>query len=410
MSTGLRKLQVSFAGREVGVLAETPAREIYFEYDAEWQARGFALSPYHLPLAPGLHRERTGIFGGLFGVFDDSLPDGWGLLLMDRFFQSKGRRPEELSPMDRLAYIGHGGMGALDYRPLLEEAVAHQAWVNLSDIASQAERIAAGSPEDVLPALLAAGGSSGGSRPKAFVSYHPKSGRISTDVLQPGKGFEHWLVKFRAKEDPRDAGCIEAAYADMARHAGVVMPTTRIFPTPMGNFFGIQRFDRQAGGHRFHIHTFGGMIHASFREFNRDYREFLGTVLYLTRDFRQVEQAFCRAAFNVLAHNRDDHVKNHAFVADKAGQWTLAPAYDLTKSVGIRGQHNMTVMGNGNPGLDDLRKLAEDAGFEKTKATQIMDEVRAAVSDWPAFAKAHGVGNASRKAVSEALKRVAAIP
>jgi serine/threonine-protein kinase HipA len=398
---------VSLAGAEVGTLAETPQREIFFEYASDWIRDGFSISPYHLPLAPGLKQETTGVFGGLFGTFDDSIPDGWGLLLMDRFFGARGIRPETLSPLDRLAYVGCGGMGALEYHPEIEGGRADRQWMDLAEVAAQAERIVTGSAEEALPALRAAGGSSGGSRPKGFVAYHPSSGRMSSDVLQPGAGFEHWLVKFRAKEDPEDAGCIEAAYAEMAKAAGIQMPPTRLFDTRAGRFFGIQRFDRKPGGIRTHTHTFGGLIHSNFRHPNRDYQDFLFTVFSLTKDFQQVEQAFRRVVFNVIAHNRDDHVRNFAFLADKNGRWRLSPAYDIVWSSGVRGQHNMTVMGSGTPGTGELLKLAEDAGIGKKRAKELIAESMEAVRNWGAVAEKFGVSRKSQQVVGTTLLSLA---
>ena len=399
----VRKLQVLLADRLVGTIAETPDREIFFEYSLEWLRGGFPISPFNLPLTPGLKHERSGVFGGLFGVFDDSLPDGWGLLLMDRFFRGKGITPEALSPLDRLSYVGKSGIGALGYRPVIKQATGKQEWMDLGTIAAQAERIIAGSPEEALPALRAAGGASSGSRPKVFVAYNPGSGHMSSDTLQPGTGYEHWLIKFRTETDQRDAGCIEEAYAQMARAAGIEMPATRTFDTKAGRFFGVQRFDRKAGGLRIHTHTYGGMVNSNFRHPNRDYREFIGVVFEVTKDFQQVEQAFRRAAFNVLAHNRDDHVKNFSFLCSKSGQWRLSPAYDLTLSGGIGGQHNMTVMGIAKPGRNDLKGLGKDAGIAGGRVEAIINEVSTAVMHWPEFGEKAGVSKASIRAVSEAL-------
>ncbi|MFA5264434.1 MAG: type II toxin-antitoxin system HipA family toxin [Opitutaceae bacterium] len=403
MKKKLRRLNVSLGGKALGTIAETPDRKLFFEYTSSWLKEGFSISPYHLPLTPGLKREPTGTFEGLFGVFDDSLPDGWGRLLTDRFFRQQGRTPETLSPLDRLACVGRHGMGALEYEPVAEGAAPGQLAIDLDEIATQAERIANGSPEEVLPALRVAGGSSGGSRPKAFVAYNPSTGEMASDPSSSAEGFEHWLVKFRAKEDPADAGAIEAAYAVLARTAGIDIPCTRIFTTSSGRYFGIQRFDWQAHGVRVHTHSFGGLIHSNFRFPNRDYREFLSIAFDVTKDFRQVEQAFRRAVFNVLAHNRDDHVKNFAFVFNPSSGWRLAPAYDLTWSHGVRGEHNMTVMGSGNPSAKELLALAQDAGIDKRSAAETIEAVRAAIADWRRVARQFEVSNESITELQKAL-------
>lgn len=402
--SAMRYVSVLVGDRHAGTIAETPEREIYFEYDPEWLRDGFPLSPYFLPLTPGLKSEDTLVFEGLFGIFDDSIPDGWGRLLMDRFFRSKGMLPESLSPLDRLSYVGDLGVGAIRYHPVIPVVMAPSAGVlNLSRVAEQAERIVAGSPEEALPALYSGGGSFGGSRPKVFVAYNPSSNQISTEIINPAPGFEHWLVKFRSKEDNEEAGCIEEAYAQMARAAGVAMPLSRLFTTDVGRFFGVQRFDRGAAGARIYAHTFGGMVHSDFRHPNRDYQEFLSVVHDVTKDFRQVEQAFLRAAFNVLAHNRDDHVKNHAFLASPKGEWTLSPGYDITHSTGINGEHNMTVVGSGKPGVVDLLKLAAAAGIKQPKAAAIVASVAAATRRWPVFAENAGVSESSKKQVADSF-------
>jgi serine/threonine-protein kinase HipA len=271
--------------------------------------------------------------------------------------------------------------------------------MNLSLVAEQAERIVAGSPEEALPALYSGGGSFGGSRPKVFVAFNPASGRMSSEIVAPGPGFEQWLVKFRSKEDSEDAGCVEEAYAQMARAAGVAMPPTRLFATSAGRFFGIRRFDRGADGAPIYTHTFGGIVHSDFRHPNRDYEEFLSVVFDLTKDLQQVEEAFRRAAFNVLAHNRDDHVRNHAFLTSPIGAWTLSPAYDITHSNGINGEHNMTVAGSGKPGVADLLKLADAAGIKRPKAMDIIASVAAAIRRWPEFAENAGVSESSDEKV-----------
>jgi serine/threonine-protein kinase HipA len=389
--------------RLVGTLAETPGREIYFEYSAAWLSEGFSISPYFLPLTSGLKREESLVFEGLLGVFDDSVPDGWGRLLMDRFFRRQGMAPEAISPLDRLAYIGDHGGGALRYSPAIAGIVAPGGILNLPLVAEQAERIAAGSPEEPLPVLQAIGGSSGGSRPKVFVSYHPRDGRLFPAGTAPGGDFEHWLVKFRTREDPADAGSIEGAYAEMARVAGVAMPATTLFDTPAGRFFAIKRFDRGPGETRIHTHTFGGLAHSDFRHPNRDYREFLAITFDLTKDFAAVEQAFRRAVFNVLAHNRDDHVKNHAFIGGPKGSWRLSPAYDLTHSYGVNGQHNMTVAGSGVPGVKDLLKLATDAGIKPKEAKATIESVSASIQAWPDFAAKASVTEASAKRIASSF-------
>jgi serine/threonine-protein kinase HipA len=397
--SALRKLQVLMGERLVGTIAETQQREIFFGYSPEWLLSGFSISPYFLPFTPELKRETDLKFEGIFGVFDDSIPDGWGRLLMDRFFRSRGTAPEALAPLDRLSYVGDHGIGALRYSPVIPGVTAPGGVMNLPIVAEQAERIAAGSPEEALPVLQTAGGSPGGSRPKVFVAYNPATKLMYPETAVQREGFGHWLVKFRAREDPADAGSIEAAYADMARAAGVDMPPTSLFDTTAGRFFGVQRFDRDPNGVRIHTHTFGGLVNSDFRHPDRDYQELLSVAFALTGDFAQVEQAFLRATFNVLAHNRDDHVRNHAFVAGPNGGWRLSQAYDITQSYGVNGEHNMTVAGSGRPGVKELLILAANAGLRPRKTKAILASVTASIKRWPEFAGKAGVSESSSRRI-----------
>lgn len=240
----------------------------------------------------------------------------------------------------------------------------------------------------MFPALLRAGGSPGGARPKVLAGFDPGSGRIVSGEEDLPPGFEPWIVKFIARTDPVDTGAIEYAYALMAVAAGIEMPPTRLFETSGGKrFFGSQRFDRHRN-RRFHVHTFGNLIQANFRIPSVDYTDLLKTVSLLTRNHQEVLKAFRRMVFNVLAHNRDDHVKNFAFILDDAsGDWALAPAYDLLYTSGPGGEHTMSLAGEGrSPGRSHLYRVAALAGMAGREATAIIDEVQAAVVRWPDYA------------------------
>ncbi|MBI4676785.1 MAG: type II toxin-antitoxin system HipA family toxin [Elusimicrobia bacterium] len=374
----------------VGTLAEERGRA-YFEYAPEFLPTGLNLSPFRLPFEGGLFEHKDRDFGPLPGLFDDSLPDGWGLLLMDRHFRSLGKDPAAVGPLDRLAWLGTWTMGALTYHPPTERADIDAGVFDLHDLARRSQEILAGAAVDVLPQLLAAGGSPGGARPKVLVGV--RGDRLLSGQDDLPEGFEHWIVKFAAKKDMPDAGPIEYAYASMAAAAGIDMPPTRLFETSCGGrFFGVKRFDRDRN-RRFHAHTFGNLIQADFRIPSADYADLLKATSVLTRDHRDVLRAFRRTVFNVAAHNRDDHVKNFAFLMDSAsGDWTLSPAYDLSYSAGPGGEHTMTVAGEGlNPGREHILRLAEAAGLARPQALAIIDEVRAAVARWRGFASQAGV-------------------
>ncbi|MFH7320912.1 type II toxin-antitoxin system HipA family toxin [Desulfurivibrio sp. D14AmB] len=406
----MKKLEVRFTrtiGDEsvVGFLAEARNR-VYFEYAPEFLATGLNLSPFRLPFATGLFEHTDFRFGPLPGLFDDSLPDGWGLLLMDRHFRASGMNPDSFSALDRLAWLGTRTMGALTYHPsALQPEVAPETF-DLHRLARHAEDVLHGETVEVLPQLLRAGGSPGGARPKVLVGFDPARDQIiAGDNDQLPAGFEPWIIKFAARYGDTDAGAIEYAYSLMAAAAGIDLPPTRLFVTREGDrFFGCLRFDRHLN-RRFHVHTFGNLIQANFRIPSVDYRDLLKATSLLTRDHRQVAQAFRRMVFNVLAHNRDDHVKNFAFIMDDtSAEWQLTPAYDLVFAAGAGGEHTMTLAGEGrNPGREQMRKLADEAGLDEKEAADIREQVREAVAGWHAHADRAGVSRAGRERIAAAL-------
>lgn len=407
----LKKLDVRFTSAPgesilVGTLAER-RRRAYFEYSPDWISRGLELSPFTLPVKTGLVEHTDRQFGPLFGLFDDSLPDGWGMLLIDRHFRKLGMDPATASPLDRLAYLGTRTMGALTYHPPAQRTDADAELVDLHDLARQARMVHSGKSTDVLPQLLRAGGSPGGARPKVLVGFNPSSGEIISGESDLPAGFEHWMVKFSAGDDVLESGPVEYAYSLMARSAGLRMTETRLFETTEGGrFYGVKRFDRAGGSRRLHVHTFGNLIHADFRVPGCDYAELLKATRILTRNHQDVLSAFRLMAFNVLAHNRDDHAKNFAYLLDAdTGQWGLSPAYDLTFASGPGGEHTTTVDGEGRaPTAGDMLRLIGPAGIDDKVARGVIDEVRQAVEQWPEHAQQAGV---SEKAVREISNSVA---
>ncbi|MFU8781379.1 MAG: type II toxin-antitoxin system HipA family toxin [Kiritimatiellia bacterium] len=388
-------------GWHVGTLAESDLR-CYFEYAPEFLRNPVWLSPFKLPPESGLREHRDLAFGPLFGLFDDSLPDGWGLLLMDRYLHSRNVALETVSPLDRLAFLGARTMGALSYYPPSDREPIPIRALHLHELAKEAYRVLRGPVEDVLPQLLQSGGSPGGARPKILVGLKGNELVTAPDPLPDG--YEGWMIKFHAREDAVDDGRIEYAYSQMARAAGILMPPTRLFTTGQGDaYFGVARFDR-TGSLRHHVHTFGNLIHANFRVPGCDYRQLLRVTRVLTRNQRDVEAALRVMVFNIAAHNRDDHVKNFAFILPAGGDWQLAPAYDLTFSPGPGGEHTMTVAGEGRrPTLVHVQLVADEAGIAPRRAAEIVADVHAAVAAWPAFAAEAGLSLQRTQDVQQAL-------
>lgn len=367
-------------------------QQIWFEYDQDFIARNLEISPFKLALKPGPQKSRDQVFNGLFGVFNDSLPDAWGKLLLDRELRSRGVKIESLTALDRLAYVGDRGMGALSYEPDYTIYNNSNKKINLESLAKESLLTLVGEAETAIFELLSLNASAGGARPKIAVSLSHDKKKLIHGMEDLPDTYEHWLIKFPALSDHKDIGAIEYAYSLMARAAGIEMMPTYLFKR---KYFGVQRFDRE-GSRKIHVHTASGLLHADHHYPSLDYENLLKLCLALTKDMREVEKVYRLAVFNVLAHNRDDHSKNFSFMMNEQGQWNFAPAYDLTYSYGPGGEHSMLIMGEGkNPSKEHLMKLA--AAFGLKKASEIYDEVRCAVSRWDCFADEAGLSKKSRE-------------
>jgi len=365
---------------------------VYFEYDRSFLETGLEISPLRLPLEPGLQSFDRNLFEGLPGVFNDSLPDGWGRLLFDRSMRAQGILPEELTPLDRLAHVGHSGIGALVYQP---DYTAHEdaARLELDRIAAQVQEVLDGTASDVLQELLALNGSSAGARPKALIGVDAARQNIVHGAAALPDGCTPWLVKFPNSTDGQDAGAIEYVYALMAKEAGIAMPETHLFPARNNNagYFATQRFDRN-GGKRLHVHTACGLLHSDFRTPSLDYEDLLALTGRLTGDIREVEKMFRLAVFNVMAHNRDDHAKNFSFLMNGNSEWSLSPAYDLTFSAGLNGEQSTMVAGEGKlPGLEHLRTVGASVKLDGKRIEDIIDRTRAALGRWEDHAAEYGI-------------------
>jgi len=347
-------VDVYYEAQHVGRLALAPDRRCLFEYEAAWIRDGFSISPFYLPLKSGVFTARAEPFDGLFGVFNDSLPDGWGKLLTDRWLMSKGYIPAEFTVIDRLSIIGNQGMGALSYHPaqhISNDESVHQLDFYANEVAKILQADYSGSLDEIFDKA----GSSGGARPKVLV-------RID--------GIE-WLIKFKATSDPEDVGTIEYNYSLIAKKCGIVMPETRLFE---GKYFGVQRFDRQAEK-RIHVHSAAGLLYASHRLPSLDYTALLKATMALTRDFAEVEKMFRQMVFNFLIGNKDDHSKNFSFIYQNKS-WKLSPAYDLLPSFGFNNNHTTTINGKGKPTIKDCIEVAKLTAFPVKSAERIIEEVK----------------------------------
>lgn len=367
-----KMLSVLIGDQKVGTLAETPDHLVAFEYDAGWLQSGFSVSPVSLPLQKGVFVPRGyEPFEGIFGVFADSLPDGWGRLLVDRVLRKAGIEPARVDTLNRLAIVGSSGMGALTYHPE-KQLVYDVKEQSLDELARGCEAVMQTNESGNLDELFIMGGSSGGARPK--VNYRVDG--------------EEWIVKFASSYDKRDIGLQEYEYSLCAKECGIKMEETRLLPSELcPGYFATKRFDR-SGGKRIHMISVSGLLETSHRIPNLDYHILMRLVLKMTNDYSQVEQLYRLMCFNVFAHNRDDHSKNFAFLYDQdKGKWNFAPAYDLTYSNSIGGEHATTVDGNGsNPGKKELLEVAKaiklDSGKAKILSEEIEEIVQSRLRKW----------------------------
>jgi serine/threonine-protein kinase HipA len=369
---------------EVGRLALLD-RNIVFEYTSEFIQTGIELSPFKLPLRPGVFRCEDRLFEGLFGVFNDSLPDGWGRLLLDRQLMAQQQNPGALNPLDRLRHVGNDGMGALLYQPahLHHETIKTR---NLDHIAHNIMAFQTKNDEQHIDELLKLTGSSAGARPKILITHENAP----------------WIVKFRSSIDPEDIGAIEYAYHLLAKAAGLELPEAQLMPSKNGpGYFAVKRFDRTKHG-PLHMHTLSGLLHADHRIPSLDYETVLKATAWLTKSHEETLKQYRACVFNVVFHNRDDHAKNFSFLMSEKGEWHVSPAYDLTFSSGPNGEHSTTVSGEGRaPSLTHLMRLAESADIKKQTAYEIIESVQAASSSWSSISKAAGVSAASKQLIEK---------
>ena len=349
-----------------------------FGYDAAWIADGLELSPIEMPLRAAPYYGSHASSHYLCGLLSDSLPDGWGMLLMDRFFRKTMPHAAPINVLDRLAYIGNSAMGALSFEPQQDLSGA-DIYINdftLAKLAAANQSILSGQDSDILAELIVIGGSPQGARPKALVLYDKSSDFITTDLTSEHPSATPWLIKFPAQSEHKSVCLLESLYADMAKQAGLNMPTHHYFDICKKHAaFGVERFDR-LGNQRVHIHTLAGLLDIDFRIPSLDYLQYLRCVRMLTQSQIAVEEGFRHAVFNVIFNNKDDHSKNFSFMMDKAGRWSLSPVYDLAYNSGMNGYHQMDVAGEAQyPTLSHLLKLAKLADIKQNKAQAIIDQV-----------------------------------
>jgi serine/threonine-protein kinase HipA len=386
-------------------------KKCFFEYDGAFLEGGINLSPLNLKWIPGLQESNREPFNGLHGVFNDSLPDGWGLMIMDRAVRAVGRDPRSMTPIDRLAFVGNRAMGAVSYEP--DEGATFESKpvepLDLSSVGSEATALFEGSLEEVFEHHIVHGTPSGGARPKILVGLTQYGSQAVTGAEDLPVEYSHWLAKFPTGRSPEQQaeGRVEYLYHLMAKNAGIEMMPCRLYEQKNGPaYFLTKRFDRLEGNRRVHVHSLAGLVHADFRNPDFEYRELMKLTANLTRSYAEKLQLFKRLVFNVLCGNRDDHTKNFAFVLNQQAEWVNSPAYDLTFNSGMAGEHSMTVNGKGkNIKEEDLLAVAELGSISAVQARTAIEEVAESVSCWDKLARNQDILSSQRQEILKYVER-----
>ena len=407
--------EVRLWGRTIGAVAlDEGASTARFEYDPAFTGSGIEISPLVMPLStqiysfPALKQET---FHGLPGLLADSLPDRFGNALIDAWLARQGRTPQSFNAVERLCYTGSRGMGALEFVPAIGPRARQSSRVEVDKLVELASEVLthrgnlqvyfhAEDKAEALKDIIRVGTSAGGARAKAVIAWNPKTNEVRSGQLKAEQGFEYWLMKFdgvsgnkdKESEDPKGFGAIEYAYHRMAVDAGITMSSCRLFKENGRRHFMTKRFDRLDGGKKLHMQSLGGLAHYDFNMAGAyGYEQAIQVIRRLGLPMESIEELYRRMVFNIIGRNQDDHVKNIAFLMDKSGEWSLAPAYDVTYSYQPTGEwtsvHQMTLNGKQDGfTLDDFKACARAASMKRGRAEAIINEVREVIEHWPDYA------------------------
>ena len=384
----IEKVNVSIKWSDKEILVGQLIREdrkIYFKYDEGYLNEGHNISPLKLSFDNQIQLVDTGIFEGLYGVFSDSLPDGWGRLLVDRYLSNKGISIGNIGALERLTIVGSAGQGALIYAPEMEDDSAQIEDLELDSLHQSALEIYDSMADVELDAMYKLGGSSGGARPKVELLYNDVTKTFEINKPDASEGYDAWIIKFPSSQDIVDIAKIEYAYYLMAKKAKITMSECRLFEGKSGTkYFGTKRFDRASQGRK-HMISAAGLLHDNYRYTSIDYGHLMDAAFRLTTSYQSYEDVLRLGIFNVLSHNKDDHSKNFSFLMDEDGKWSFSPAYDLTYSTSNHGYQSMSVGGESKrPMYRHFKSLADDFGVKNLD--QIVDDVMSTLEAWTTIA------------------------
>lgn len=418
--------EVRLWGRTIGAVALLDGEDVArFEYDPDFARSGIEVAPLTMPLSTEVHRFPTlarESFHGLPGLLSDSLPDRFGNALIDAWLATQGRAPGDFDAVERLCYTGTRGMGGLEYRPVKGPRARTAQRIAIDELVDLASRVLSAregletslDDADALRDILRVGTSAGGARAKAVIAWNPTTNEVRSGQVDADDGFEHWLLKFdgvrhnrdRELADPVGFGAVEYAYANMARAAGIAIAPCHLLEEGGRRHFMTRRFDRPGPSAKLHMQSLGAIAHYDYNLAGaHSYEQALQVIRRLGLSMDAIEQQYRRMLFNVVARNQDDHVKNIAFLMDKGGSWSLAPAFDLTYAYNPDGawtsRHQMSLNGKRDDFADDdFEAVARSASMGRNRWRQILDEVREAVSRWPEFADDAEVDPATRDRIA----------
>lgn len=394
-------------GTLVSTTALTGRPVIVFEYSPSAREKGLELARYTLPLSgPNLRREFPQHQLGLPGPVYDSLPDGWGMLLMDRLFRKRGLSSARIGPLERLTYIGSNAMGAMSYMPASPDVLSVQDNIPISQLAAEVQEVLKGEGGEFLNRLLLMGGSPQGARPKALLYRHSGTGEFTTI---PAQGLEPWLIKFPARQEHPEVCAVEMIYAQCLRECGIDTPETEYFELPGEQAaFATRRFDRERGM-KVPMQSLAAFTGANYQvPGSMDYASFLRATQLCTNDVREKRRAFERVVFNVIFNNRDDHPKNFAYLMSVNGNWSLAPAFDITFCDGPGGYHQMDVMGEA---LTIERKHLMNLGIreaelDENQVNEVIDRIASVATTFSDKCHEHLPGKVTRDTMSYIQTRI----
>jgi len=427
MATRTRKVTVATVrlwGQDVGAVAWDEPRGLgNFEYDPAFLRQGRQVAPLIMPLGagifsfPSLNRET---FHGLPGLLADSLPDRYGNRLIDLWLARQGRAPGDFTPVERLCYMSTRGMGALEFKPAFGPAPGKSVPIEVAELTELAAEILqhradwavqlTGAKAEALTEIIRVGTSAGGNRAKAVIAWNPQTHEVRSGQVAAPPGFEPWILKFDGVNDatlgdPKGFGRIEYAYHRMAVAAGIEMNDCRLLEESGRAHFMTRRFDRDAHGGKIHMQSLCALGHYDFNAAGEHgYEQAFSVIQRLNLGHATMREMYRRMVFNVVARNQDNHTRNIAFLMDQTGQWRLAPAFDVIWSYNPSGswtnRHQMSINGKRNDFTRaDLLTIAREHGLKD--ADDIINQVTAAVTDWPRFAQEAGVKTDQQQTISQ---------